>query len=1001
MSEPHVNIDRREQAALDRDEQLAQILDAYLVDLESGLPPDVDGLLGEHPDLAEELSSCLESLELVHEATRNLRFAGGAAAAPAKIPRAKRIGEYRLIREIGRGGMGIVYEAHQDSLNRLVALKILPFAAVLDQRQIARFRNEAQAAAQLHHPNIVPVFAVGQERGVYYYAMQFIEGRSLEEVIRQQRGDADTEIFPGEPPDRVTPGDQSTVRMKWSTASTLGDVSDAQRCRDVARLGVQAAEALSHAHEVGIVHRDIKPSNLLLDNQGKLWITDFGLARMQTETSVTMSGDVVGTLRYMSPEQATGRQELVDSRTDIYSLGATLYELLTLCPALTGDNRQDLMRRLEQERIVPLRQINPAVPVDLETIVHHAMSAVPHERYATAQELADDLNRFLSGQSPRARRPTILDHATKWTRRHRSLVGIAAASVVLMCLLSTLGVFLLARETARKEAALQVAQFNADEAQRHLKLAEENYHLARDAVDQFGIRTADQLGDTPGTELVRNELIARTLGYYQEFVDRARNDPELRDELALAHYKSGVLAARLGRTEQAVAAYERAKSLLRQLADERPNDVDVRARLALAHNNLGLLLVDRNELAAAEREYRQAAALGEELLASAGDRTDVVNQMAELQANHGMLLFRLGQVEPALKAISAAIAGLEPLVDSGRAEPRFVRNLAICYNNLSHVRQEGDPAAAEQASRRAVDILERLLEADSQSEVYQGDLALCSNNLATIFSNRQQLSEAIMHYRRAAQLQLQLARKAPSIVRHRSELAITLNNLGVAYCRENQPDTADESFLQARQVFETLASDYPQQLQYRIGLAALLNNQGLALVKAGRPHDALPVYDDAVAAQRAALEQSVGSEPLKIVLSKVYVNQGRAYVAAGQPAAAAQVALARRDLWTGDGNRLFAISVDLAALLDQLQQGQSADDSGVHDPDESERTELVESVANAAVDTLRQAVAAGYRQSIALLADERLACLHYHPEFAAAIAVPRDRSGLVRPVSRP
>src|SRR6185436_5415560 len=225
--------------------------------------------------------------------------------------------------------MGIVYEAHQKSLNRQVALKILPFAAVLDPRQIARFRNEAQAAAQLHHAHIVPVFAVGQEQGVYYYAMQFIDGQSLEQAIveiapsEQQRSTNSTKA------NGTANGTTSTLQFHPSSALvSQRSVERGEIFRTVARLGRQAAQALQHAHEHGIVHRDIKPSNLLIDHTGKLWVTDFGLARIQSDNGVTLTGDVVGTLRYMSPEQASG-SAMVDAQTDVYSLGVTLYELLT------------------------------------------------------------------------------------------------------------------------------------------------------------------------------------------------------------------------------------------------------------------------------------------------------------------------------------------------------------------------------------------------------------------------------------------------------------------------------------------------------------------------------------------------------------------------------------------------------------------------------------------------------------------------------------------------
>ncbi len=260
----------------------------------------------------------------------------------------RQIGEYRIVREIGRGGMGIVYEAHQKSLNRQVALKILPFAAVLDQRQIARFRNEAQAAAQLHHPHIVPVFAVGQEQGVNYYAMQYIDGQSLEQAIAELRANKQRLATNSTKGHGTVNGSTTTMHFRPTAAlSARPSIEHGGIFRTVARLGREAAEALQHAHEHGIVHRDVKPSNLLIDGDGKLWVTDFGLARIQNDNGVTLTGDVVGTLRYMSPEQASGNT-LVDARTDVYSLGVTLYEMVTQAQAHCGEDRQTLLQQISE-----------------------------------------------------------------------------------------------------------------------------------------------------------------------------------------------------------------------------------------------------------------------------------------------------------------------------------------------------------------------------------------------------------------------------------------------------------------------------------------------------------------------------------------------------------------------------------------------------------------------------------------------------------------------------
>jgi serine/threonine protein kinase/WD40 repeat protein len=451
------------------DPRLADAVEQYRAALRAGQRPDPREYCARYSDLAGPLAECLDALDFLHAAAPGLTNPGPAQeeamAWSGELRAGKLLGDFRILREVGRGGMAVVYAAEQVSLRRLVALKVLPFACVTDSRRLQRFQNEARAAACLHHPNIVPVHAVGCEDGVHFYAMQLIEGqtgaglirnlrrlaergrRAADDWLRVEDSWGDTTIKPGQAgPHRAdsapTKPAAATHRFHLAACSHQGPPF----ARPVAQLGVQAALALEHAHQQGIVHRDIKPANLLIESTAfasehsaltthhspRLWITDFGLAHLQGDTALTASGDLVGTLRYMSPEQAQAGRAVIDHRTDIYSLGATLYEFLALTPAFAGDDPRDLIRRICEEEPPALRRLDPAIPADLEVIVLKAMAKEPSERYARAQEMADDLRRFLDDRPILARRPTRAQRARRWARKHRPLVASIAAAAALL-----------------------------------------------------------------------------------------------------------------------------------------------------------------------------------------------------------------------------------------------------------------------------------------------------------------------------------------------------------------------------------------------------------------------------------------------------------------------------------------------------------------------------------------------------------------------------------------
>jgi serine/threonine protein kinase/tetratricopeptide (TPR) repeat protein len=417
----------------DIDRQVAEVVAEITDRLHGGESVDVAGYITRYPELADRLRPLLAALDLLARFSSSGGAGEESAGAVGVEEMCGTLGDFRIVREVGRGGMGIVYEAEQISLGRRVALKVLPFAATMDPRHLQRFHNEARAAASLDHPHIVHVHAVGCERAVHFYAMQFIDGQTLAATIADLRQRGGKPAIPQEQPTTphvpVAPAADTAER---AAASTERPALGAAYFRRVAEWGIQAAEALDHAHQLGIVHRDMKPANLLVDGRGGLWVTDFGLAHIQSDVRLTMTGDLVGTLRYMSPEQALAKRVVIDHRTDVYSLGATLYELLTLEPAFTGIDRQELLRQIAFEEPKVPRRVNKAIPAELETIVLKAMEKNPAERYTTANELASDLRRFLVDEPIRARPAGVARRLRKWSRRHRAAVATAA-----VCLLVT------------------------------------------------------------------------------------------------------------------------------------------------------------------------------------------------------------------------------------------------------------------------------------------------------------------------------------------------------------------------------------------------------------------------------------------------------------------------------------------------------------------------------------------------------------------------------------
>lgn len=543
-----------------------------------------EGFASSHPEHRAELRDLCETL-LMLEGCKRERETSATGGRKLVVPMLERLGDYRIVREVGRGGMGVVFEAVQESLDRRVALKVLPQASLLSGNQLERFRREAQTAARLHHTHIVPVFDSGEADGLHFYAMQFIDGEGLDAIVKSMR------------------------KQESGSAGALRD-----RCRLVARVGAEVAEALHHAHQHGALHRDVKPANLMLDREGHVWVTDFGLAKALEQNGLTNTGDVLGTLQYMAPEQFEGRY---DARSEVYALGATLYEVVCLRSAYVAETRAELIEQIRGGKHEPLRRIAPSAASDLETILARAMDIDPDRRYPTAAEFASDLRAFLEDRPIAARRQSGLELFWAWCRRNRALAS--AGAVAALAVATTAVVGWTSYWTTR--GALEKAQ--RSESQMKLASERDRANLA-DSLQVFEdvfdtivgpdpldalVEDGAEIGSTvaampPPVDAEDLALLERMLDFYDKFAERNVDNVALRQQTARSYARVGAIQQRLGRAEEAVAAYERAAALLREVPER-----EQKAELAAVLQELGQAQVRRGQPRLAAACYAESLSL--------------------------------------------------------------------------------------------------------------------------------------------------------------------------------------------------------------------------------------------------------------------------------------------------------------------------------------------------------------------------------------------------------
>lgn len=892
-------------------ERLARILDEYLVAIEQGQSVTPEELLAKHPADAPQLRGYLSGLNLFHaaaiEPAKNLLSdEKQSTEIPASL---QTIGDYRLVRELGRGGMGVVYEAWQLSLRRRVALKVLPFTSAHDAKQLGRFKNEAQAAAQVQHPNIVPVFAIGEDCGTNYYVMQLIDGQSLTSLLNALRSHGTAPCDLTVPNNGLTYNSQragsyveSTTRQ--SPASPPMHAADtADHIRVIARLGIQAAEALHAAHEYGIVHRDVKPSNLLLDDHGKLWVTDFGLARCRDDQGLTQSGDVLGTMRYMSPEQAQGRLSLVDHRTDIYSLGLTLYELATLNHP--DDEAGEVAKLFERHRAAPkpLSHWNRHIPSDFQTVVLKCLGEFPHERYSTAKELAVDLRRFLEGQPILASPPSIASRVTKWAKRRRGVVYATAAVLAVTIFAIVTSSMLLSHERSARIAANQRAIKD--------RLRDESLRL-RAVYD----RVADELASIPGAEPVASRMLKDGVQDYERLVREIGEDPLFVADAARAQGALGTLQAKLGNRAAAIEAHTRAKETWESTLAREPKNSDYAQNLALSLNNLALLVAEDGRTAEAIEMLNRAVELQTDLKNDDPSSVDIATDLATTHSNLGMVFLKVHNRDAAASEFRLAIQ--DPLVN-GASTDGARRTLAASYNNLAGVQAESDPAAAADAYKKAITLERDLVKSMPVNGNYQFELARAYNNLGSLASKNNDWKNAQVCYGNAIALQENLVRVSPQVPGFRNDLAMSYNNLGMAQSRSDHFAEAEASFQTALQLIDALLQSSPADAQLLSSQGNLWNNLAMLRDRQLRSADAVAAYEKAVESQARALQLSGKNDAFRTMLSRHYFNYARNLVAQKKFDDALRITLKRKDLWADNPERLFSVVQEIAVMHHQFK----------------------------------------------------------------------------------
>jgi serine/threonine protein kinase len=770
---------------------------------------------------------------------------------------------FRILRPHAKGGLGQVSVALDEELHRVVALKEIQDQHADHPHSRNRFVLEAEITGGLEHPGIVPVYGLGHSAdGRPFYAMRFIKGDSLQGAIRQ--------FHQAEGAGR-DPGERSLQFRKL-----LGRFVD-------------VCEAVAYAHSRGVLHRDLKPDNIMLGKYGQTLVVDWGLAKpldrpedsadpderplrpaSVSGSAPTQLGTAIGTPQYMSPEQAAGRLEELGVGTDVYSLGATLYCLLTGQAPFQGTDLGTILQQVQRGEFPRPRELNRQLPVAaLEAICLKAMALKPEERYPTALALAAEVEHWLADEPVSAYREPLEHRLRRWGRRHRAWV--AAAVALLMTTMVALGVstYLISRQQKKTEEAWR-------EATQQQGRAKANLNLARQAVDKTVTRVAEEERlKRADFHQLRRDLLASMVPFYEEFVRQREVDAELEAQRGRAYYRLAYVRAEIGEKQQAVEAYEQMGAIFARLAADFPDVPEYRKDLATSHNGLALELGNLGKWAEAESANRAALSIQKRLVADFPDVPEYRRELANSHNNLGLLLSDLGKVVEAEASYRAAIAIRERLATDFPAVPLHRRNLAGSQNNLGNLLSKlGKGGEAEAAYRAALDIQERLVADFPTAPDYRVYLARHHNNLGVLLADLGKLAEAEAAHCAALAIKERLVADFPAVPQHRLELASSQNNLGIVLSKLGKRAEAEAAYRAALGIQERLAADFPAMPEYRERLAGMHNNLGSVLKNLGKVAEAEAAYRAAIAIRERLVADFPTAPDYAMNLSGSYANFG-------------------------------------------------------------------------------------------------------------------------------